>query len=143
MWNIKHHMQKDEQIRYIRTPEWIGYYIGFIIVLISLIPIIISIWFVMIPLAIIFIISLKKYSTKYIISNKRVAGRYGIISEDFKSATFKHITSIRVKQGIIGKIFNFGNLTIDTAGSGEGVDFVWKYVKNPIGVKNLIEKHIA
>ncbi len=87
MWNIKHHIQRDEQIKYIRTPEWIGYYVGFIIVLISLIPIIISMWFVIIPLAIIFIISLKKYSTKYIISNKRVAGRYGIIANAINNGT--------------------------------------------------------
>jgi uncharacterized membrane protein YdbT with pleckstrin-like domain len=71
-----------------------------------------------------------------------VIGREGIISEDFKSSTFKHITSLRVKQGIIGKIFNFGNIIIDTSGSGSGFEFVWLYVKNPVQVKNEIEKHI-
>jgi hypothetical protein len=63
-------------------------------------------------------------------------------SEDFKSSTFKHITSLRVKQGIIGKLFNFGNIIVDTSGSGLGVEFIWRYVNNPVNVKNEIEKHI-
>ena len=45
-----------------------------------------------------------------------------------------------IKQGLIGKIFNFGNIIVDTAGSGVGLDFIWVYVENPIQVKNQIEK---
>ena len=135
MWEIENHIQKEEKINYEGTPEWIGYFWGFVFALIT-------IFTVIIPLLVVLIIVLNKLSTKYVITNKRVAGRYGIISEDFKSATFKHITSVRTKQGLIGKIFNFGNIVIDTAGSGVGVDFVWKYVKDPVKVKNMIEKHI-
>ena len=135
MWEIRPHIQKEEKIQYEGTPEWIGYFWGFVFALIT-------IWTILIPLLIILSIVLNKLSTKYVITNKRVAGRYGIISEDFKSATFKHITSLRVKQGLIGKIFKFGNIIIDTAGSGASVDFVWRYVKNPIEVKNKIEKYI-
>jgi uncharacterized membrane protein YdbT with pleckstrin-like domain len=135
MWEIKERIQKDEKIKYEGTPEWIGYFWGFVLALVS-------IWTVIIPILIVLIIVLSKKSTKYVITNKRVAGRTGIITEDFKSASFKHITSVRVKQGIIGKIFKFGNVIIDTAGSGVGVEFVWKYVKNPIEVKNMIEKRI-
>jgi len=135
MWEIEQHIQKEEKIKYSGTPEWIGYLGVFILAFLT-------IWTVIIPLIIVPIAIFSKLSTKYVITNKRVAGRYGIISEDFKSATFKHITSVRTKQGLIGKLFNFGNIIIDTAGSGVGVDFVWKYVKDPIKVKNMIEKHI-
>ena len=135
MWEIKQHIQEKEKIKYQGNPEWIGYFWGFFFALITIVTIIL-------PLIIISIIILSKLSTKYIITDKRVAGRYGIISEDFKSATFKHITSVRTKQGLIGKIFNFGNIIIDTSGSGTKVDFIWKYVKNPVKVKNMIEKHI-
>jgi uncharacterized membrane protein YdbT with pleckstrin-like domain len=135
MWEIEQHIQKEEKINYQGTPEWIGYFWGFFFALIT-------IYTVILPLLIILIIVLNKLSTKYVITDKRVAGRYGIISEDFKSATFKHITSVRTRQGVIGKMFNFGNIIIDTAGSGAGVEFVWKYVKNPVKVKNMIEKHI-
>ena len=135
MWEIEPHIQKEEKIKYEVTPEWMGYFWGFFFALIT-------IFTIFIPLLIVLFIVLNKLSTKYVITNKRVAGLHGVISEDFKSATFKHITSVRVKQGLIGKIFKFGNIVIDTAGSGVGVDFVWRYVKNPIEVKNMIEKHI-
>ena len=135
MWDIEQHIQKEEKIKYQGTPEWVGYLGVFILALLT-------IWTVIIPLILVPIAIFSKLSTKYIITNKRVAGRYGIISEDFKSATFKHITSVRTKQGLIGKIFNFGNIIIDTAGTGMGVDFVWKYVKDPVKIKNRIEEYI-
>ncbi|MEA2003480.1 MAG: PH domain-containing protein [archaeon] len=136
MWEIEPHLQKEEKIKYEGTPELIGYFWWFAVALL------ITIWTVIIPVIIIAIVVLNKSSTKYVITNKRIAGRYGIISEDFKTATFKHITSVRTKQGVIGKIFKFGNVIIDSSGSGIGVDFIWKHVKNPIEVKNMIEKHI-
>ena len=135
MWEIEQHIRKEEKIKYQGTPEWIGYLGTFILAFLT-------IWTVIIPLIIIPFAIFSKLSTKYVITDKRVAGRFGILSEDFKSATFKHITSVRTKQGLIGKIFNFGNVIIDTAGTGMGVDFVWKYVKDPVEVKNKIEKHI-
>lgn len=135
MWEIDQHVQKEEVIKYEGTPEWIGYLGYFILAALT-------IWTLIIPLILVLAAVFSKLSTKYLITNKRVARRYGIISEDFKSATFKHITSVRTKQGLIGKIFNFGNIIIDTAGTGIGVDFVWKYIKDPVKVKNMIEKHI-
>ncbi|ATZ61329.2 MAG: PH domain-containing protein [Methanosarcinales archaeon Met12] len=134
MWELEQHLQKDEKIEYEGTPEWIGYFWKFCLGIIT-IPLLIGV-------LIIGWVIIQKLSTKYAITDKRVMDRYGVISEDFKSASFKHITSVRTKQGIIGKMFNFGDIIIDTAGSGIVFEFVWKYVKNPIQVKNQIEKHI-
>ncbi|MDO8726627.1 MAG: PH domain-containing protein [Candidatus Methanoperedens sp.] len=135
MWTIDDHIQKDENILYTGSPEWIGFFWLFVLALIT-------IFTVIIPIILIVLIYLTKSSTIYAITNKRVIGRSGIISEDFKSSTFKHITSLRVKQGIVGKLFGFGNIIIDTSGSGLGVEFIWRYVNNPVQVKNEIEKHI-
>lgn len=135
MWEIDKHLQKDEKIIYIGSPDWSGYYMGFVFIILTIFTIII-------PIIILGIIYLHKSSTKYVITDKRVFKRTGIISEDFKSSTFKHITSLRIKQGIIGKIFGFGHIVIDTAGSGSGFEFVWFCVKNPFQVKNEIEKLI-
>lgn len=135
MWTIDNHIQKDENILYTGSPTWIGFFWGFVLA-------IITIWTIIIPIIVIGIIYLNKSSMKYAITNKRVIGREGIVSEDFKSSTFKHITSIRVKQGIIGKIFNFGDIIINTSGTGSGFEFIWHYVKNPVQVKNIIEQHI-
>jgi len=135
MWELDKHFRKNEVKFYEGNPTWIGYWKGLIIGLILT-------FFLGIGIIILGLIALKRTSTKYAITDKRIIGRSGIISEDFKSITFKHVTSVGVRQGIIGKIFNFGNVIIDTAGSGHGVDFIWTYVKEPIKVKNMIEKHI-
>lgn len=151
MWDIERHIQDEETIEYLGTPKWIGYLKVFILAFVGIFAITfleifilksLMIWSTIVLLMIFPIIIFTKLSTKYIITNKRVAGRNGILSEDFKSATFKHITSVRTKQGMIGKMFNVGNITIDTAGAGDGVDFVWKHVENPVKIQNLIEKHI-
>lgn len=135
MWSIENHIQKDENILFTGNPAWIGYFWGFVLALFT-------IWTIIIPIIILVIIYLNRTSTIYAITNKRVIGRTGFVSEDFKSSTFKHITSLRVKQGLIGKLFNFGNIIVDTSGSGLGVEFIWRYVNNPVNVKNEIEKHI-
>jgi len=133
LWEIDNHIQKDEKIIYAGSPEWSGYYMGFIFVILTIFTIII-------PIIILGRIYLHKLSTKYVVTDKKVFMRAGILSEDFKSSTYKHITSIRIKQGIIGKIFGFGHIVIDTSGSGSGFEFVWFCVKNPLQVKNEIEK---
>lgn len=135
MWTLDNQIQKDENILFIGSPAWIGYFWFFVIA-------IITIWTIIIPIIVIGFIYLHRSSTTYAITNKRVMRRSGILSEDVKSSTFKHITSLRVKQGIIGKIFNFGDIIIDTSGSGLGIEFIWHYVNNHINVKNEIEKHI-
>jgi len=135
LWTLDNHIQKDENLIYSGSPAWIGFSWGFFLAIITFYTIII-------PIIVIGIIYLIKSSTKYAITNKRVIFRTGIVSEDIKSSSFKHITSLRVKQGIIGKIFNFGSIIIDTSGSGSGFEFIWYYVDNPVQVKNEIEKHI-
>jgi len=135
LWTLDNQIQKDENILFIGSPVWIGYFWFFVIA-------IITIWTIIIPIIVIGFIYLHRSSTIYAITNKRVMRRSGILSEDVKSSTFKHITSLRVKQGIIGKIFNFGDIIIDTSGSGLGIEFIWHYVNNHINVKNEIEKHI-
>lgn len=140
MWEIDQHFQEGEKILYQGNPDWAGYIWGFIFVLLFTLGGFPSIIF---SLLILGVIALKRLSTKYVITNKRVVGRYGILSEDLKSSTFKHITSVRVKQSVLNKPFNIGNIIVDTAGSGAGVEFVWHAVKNPVQVKNQIEKQIA
>ena len=135
MWEIEPHLQEDEIIELSGSPVWGGYWLPFLLALLF-------IWTIFIPILIVVYIVLHKNSTKFFVTNKRVAARMGIVSEVFKASTFKHITSIKVRQGLIGKIFDYGDVIIDTAGTGSGVAFRWGSIPNPIKVKNLIEQHI-
>lgn len=61
---------------------------------------------------------LKWVSTTYILNNQLLIKREGIINIIEKIYDLKTIRSISIKQGLIGKLFNFGDLTIKTSASG-------------------------
>ena len=128
MINMKEHIGKGEKILYEGTPSWWAYFWHFVFFWLYFIPLIVAV--------------LDKNSKRYVITNKRIMYRKGILSEEVKSATFKHITSVHLRKSLLGRIFNVGDLIIDTAGSGLGVDFVWRGVEDPASVKRKIEKHI-
>ncbi len=136
MWDIQKHLKKGENIIEEENPSLFFSAIP-VVIGVLLIPTIIG------ALVVFGLIYLYQKSTKYVVTNMRIINRHGIISEDVKSLSFNHITSLRVKQGIIGKIFNFGSIYVDTSGSGVDVDFEWDYVINPIALKNKIEERIS
>jgi uncharacterized membrane protein YdbT with pleckstrin-like domain len=51
---------------------------------------------------------------KYVITNKRVLIKSGLIGNDFNSIYFTQIRSANVNVGLIDKIFSVGTLNIDT-----------------------------
>jgi uncharacterized membrane protein YdbT with pleckstrin-like domain len=69
--------------------------------------------------------------------------RTGIITNSIKTVPYKHITSIEVKETILGRIFRYSHLLIDTSGSGAAIEFRWDYVGAAHKVKKLIEKHVG
>ena len=82
MWEIKKHFREDEKVIYEGTPSWLGYIGYFIFFIFIFFPplMLIGVWGIM-----------KKLSTKYAITDKRIVSRYGIISEDFKAASFSKL----------------------------------------------------
>jgi uncharacterized membrane protein YdbT with pleckstrin-like domain len=70
--------------------------------------------FLIAGLFIIVINFISNYVKKYIITNKRVLIRSGIIGTDFKSIYFTEVKSADVNVGLIDKIFSVGTISIDT-----------------------------
>jgi uncharacterized membrane protein YdbT with pleckstrin-like domain len=157
MWDINSkNLQSDETIKYTDQPSMLSCIISYIWVCFLLIGFVgniigagnetdrnsSSLWvFMLFSLPAIYII-LKRLSTRYVITTRGLLKRVGIITTSVKTVSFKHITSIEVKETIVGKIFGYAHLLIDTSGSGQGIEFKWKYVKGAHKVKKLIEKHI-
>jgi uncharacterized membrane protein YdbT with pleckstrin-like domain len=65
------------------------------------------------------------------------------LTNNIKTVPFKHITSIEVKETILGKIFRYADLLIETSGSGQAIEFQGDYVSAAHNVKKLIEKHVG
>lgn len=106
---IENSLLKDEQVKYLgKISAW------------SLLPSIIlgfcTIW--IFGLGLIFWISaaIRYMTTELAITNKRVIAKFGLISRHTVELNMGKIESIQVNQGILGRIFDFGSLTI--AGGG-------------------------
>ncbi|MDI6808276.1 MAG: PH domain-containing protein [Candidatus Eisenbacteria bacterium] len=158
MWDIDpKYLQKDETIEYVDRPSmlscvfaygWAGLMIitGISVFIAGMIAkngmVFMSlIYFILALPAVLFI--LNKLSTRYAISNRGLLTRTGIITTSVKTVPFKHVTSIEIKENILGKMFRCGQLLIDTSGSGRAVELRWNYIKTAHQVKKLIESHIG
>ena len=56
-------------------------------------------------------------STELAVTNRRVVVKFGFISRRTLEISIAKIESVRVEQGIIGRMFDFGSLTIAGTGS--------------------------
>ena len=89
-------------------------------------------------LIIIYVI-LSVFTTRYIITNQGILVRKGHCSRKFREMSYCDVNNITIKQGSMQKRFKIGNLTINT----ERLSFVFKGVKNPHQIKELINKEKA
>ncbi len=160
MWDIhSKYLQKDETIEYTDRPNMLSCIVAYIwagFMIVSAITMFIAgrategndgmAWFSMIyvvlALPAVYVI-LKRLSTRYAISNRGLLKRVGIITTSIKSVPFKRIPSSEVKETIVGKIFRYAHLLMDTSGSGQAIEMHWKYVNSAHKVKKLIEQHIG
>lgn len=55
-------------------------------------------------------------TTELAVTNKRVIAKFGFISRHTIELNINKVESIQVSQGIMGRIFNYGSLTISGAG---------------------------
>lgn len=61
--------------------------------------------------------AIKYWTTELAITNKRVIAKFGLISRETIEINLQKIESIQVKQGILGRIFNFGSIVVSGAGN--------------------------
>ena len=163
MWDIDpKYLQKDETIEYTDRPNmlscffsyvWVGLmafmFIMMIIMSITLkdknhpiLGVFAQVVYIALALPGIYII-LKRLSTRYAITNRALIKRVGIITNNIKTVPFKHVTSIEVRESILGKIFRYAQLLIETSGSGQAIEFKWDYINSAHKVKALLEKHVG
>ena len=114
-------------------PHWIG---GGIVC-------ILTIFILAIP-GIIYIIiaNLERKGNKYYITNKRVIHEFTFLSRKISGTSYDKIQDVHLTQGLIERIFDIGTVHMNTAGS-HNIEVVFKGVKHPRAIKNLIVKHIV
>lgn len=162
MWELdEKHLQKDENIQYTDKPAPLSCILSYIWVALILLTVFVRLFIPLHPkqgdhqgvLYTLFLnvvimspavyLILKRYSTRYIITNRSLITRVGIFTNSIKTVPFKHVTSVEVKETLLGKIFRYSHLIIDTAGSGKGIELYWKFVSSAHLVKKLIDSRTA
>lgn len=82
------------------------------------------------------------YSIVLIVDNEGVSLRKGIVAREFISIRFSEIKTIGVKQGILARLLNVGNLEFASSGS-DGVDIIFTNIVNPGATKNYINSRVT
>lgn len=80
----------------------------------------------------------RKITLRYLVTNKRVIVKKGLISQSTVSADYSKITDITVKQGILGRLLlHTGTIFLNTAGT-DLAEVNIKWVDNPFKAKDVI-----
>ncbi|MBI3043529.1 MAG: PH domain-containing protein [Betaproteobacteria bacterium] len=70
------------------------------------------------------------------VTNKRVIFKTGIIGRKSEEMKLTSIETVEIEQGVLGRMFNFGNVKITGRGTS---DLAFKGINDPMSVKRQIE----
>lgn len=80
------------------------------------------------------------YSYQLIVHSHGVMLKQGIIVTKTKEIPFNNVNFVSVSQGLLGKMFNFGNIEIATG--GDDPDIVFNHIHDPHRVKEIIQNQL-
>lgn len=82
---------------------------------------------------------LLKVGAEYVVTNKKVILKSGILSRDALELVLNKCEGLRINQSVIGRIFGFGSIVVTTGGMTNTFDFV----ANPVQFRNEINAQIS
>jgi uncharacterized membrane protein YdbT with pleckstrin-like domain len=77
---------------------------------------------------------------EYALTTNRVIAKTGLISRNTQEMKLNKIENVTINQSILGRILNFGSITI--SGTGSGKVFI-KSIVNPLEVKRKIDSMLT
>lgn len=80
-----------------------------------------------------------KIGSSYAVTNKRVVLKTGVISRRAVDLVLAKCEGLHIKQGVLGRIFNFGTITVTTG----GVSSSYPYIADPLAFKREINTQIG
>ncbi len=91
------------------------------------------------PLAVLIsIIAYRHFSWRFSIENGVIESRRGLIAREVRSVRVEDVRSINVKQSILQRLLNLGDIEFSSAAS-DAAEVVFEGISNPIKVKNEIQ----
>ena len=126
-------LEDDEEIQWASTPHRYSIVPAFIV------GIPLSLVLIGIPLV---VGSYLQYTnTNYVVTNRGLYSKRGILSKDVKQIGFDKVQNISYSQSALGSSFGYGSVDISTAG-GSGVELKFRSIPDPAAVQELIAREI-
>jgi uncharacterized membrane protein YdbT with pleckstrin-like domain len=82
--------------------------------------------------------TIERWIRRYVVSNNEVMKIEGIIRKKKFAIPYQSIADVKLSKGVVGRIFNFGNIEI--MGFKEGISM--KGIRNPDEVLRMIENKV-
>ncbi len=134
--------EEDEIIHLTLRPAW-RYYWKWYIAMLLLISLTVKseIWMIGFCLsAMLFIaVIILRYRHLFTVTSKRVISRIGLIARNTNEIEIRHTRELSVKQGIVERILNYGNVEISSAAS-TGVEVMFIGITWPHDLKEAIRR---
>ena len=81
---------------------------------------------------------LRKLGSEFVLTNKRIVLRQGIISRETVEIILAKCEDVSVEQSVMGRILGYGSLIVTTGGATSYFD----YVKTPVVFRNKVSAEI-
>ncbi len=82
---------------------------------------------------------LVKVGSSYAVTNKRVILKTGVVSRRAVDLVLAKCEGLHIKQSILGRIFNFGTITVTTGGASSS----YPYIADPLAFRCEINTQIG
>jgi uncharacterized membrane protein YdbT with pleckstrin-like domain len=140
---IKHVLQPGETIRYQGTEHWIIYWPAILLALVGVGAIAFGPpgWIaalICFAAALLFAAPawFKRWTTEIAVTDRRVIWARGFIWRDSKEVHMDKVASVDVDQSVLGRILDYGTVTIHTTGGGKPEEL--KRVERPLQLRNQV-----
>jgi uncharacterized membrane protein YdbT with pleckstrin-like domain len=86
---------------------------------------------------------IKRATTRYRVTNRRIQIRTGLVSRNESSANMSRVQNVNVAQSAFQRMLGIGDVDWDTAGSGVGeADFTFRGVEDPSRLVHLVDSSL-
>lgn len=81
---------------------------------------------------------LRRVSTDYMITNRRLYIKHGIISRDVQETRIERVQDVNYRQSLYQRLMQIGDVDFDTAANNTDGDFIFAGVANPAKVTDRV-----
>jgi uncharacterized membrane protein YdbT with pleckstrin-like domain len=138
MGYIENNLLPGETVVYKAKIHWIYYLSSYVLMILGIAFIIIGVsvngaaqpWYILAAVAFFWgviqlgVRLLKKIATEYVVTNRRVILKSGIIKRDALDLVLSKCEGLRITQSLMGQVFNYGSILVTTGEVVNSFDFV-------------------